>query len=790
MENNNNLYTKENDTINIRAEIEKYLIHWKWFLVSIIICLSIAVLYAKSKVNIHETKAAILIKQDGGASSDLKVFQDLTSLGMGAESNVFDEIEILKSRTLGVAMVKKLNLNFEVYQEQGLKEVEVFQTIPFKHQVLSNQNEFYTLDTIVDIEVINQYSFKYQVEESDEWLESNFGQKLKLGEYEFLLVPTNNVYSVDKNNFYKITFSNIDTSIEKYKKSLIITSVNEGSNIISLTLNHPIKSKAQLVLNTLVNLYSQMSIDDKNEVGLKTAEFIDARLTSVKTELEEVDRLEERYKKNQQITDLEFQSQVFVDGKSENEKSLFSKETELRVVDFMIKNIESQNDNFELLPANIGHNSSMQLSESVINYNKVLLERNRLLRDSSLSNPVVISLNSELVNLRENIKSSLKNTREQLEISLRSLKNKEIEYTNKITSIPQQVKEYRSILRRQEIIAQLYSYLLQKKEENEISIAVTVSNAKVIDNAYSSKGAIAPRKPIIALIGLFIGVIFPFLVIYIRELLDTKFHSRSELEKYVSIPILGDIPFDKSEEKVIIKQGSRTSSAEAFRLLRTNLDFILSGVTEKSKVIFVTSTISGEGKTFVSVNTASSIALTGKKVLLVGMDLRAPKITQYLGLPNRSGVSNYLIGQEDKISDLVFPLPGYENLEILSSGIVPPNPAELLLNKRLNKMFEELKEQYDYIIVDTAPVNLVTDTLMMSKHADMFVYVARANYIDKRMLELSEKLYREKRLPNMAMLINGMDHERVYGYGVYGYGGYGYPDEEENKNFFQRLFKR
>ena len=792
MENNTeNIFTKENDSIDIRAEIEKYLIHWKWFLLSTVICIGIAVFYAKSKVNIYQTKATILVKEEGGAASELSAFQDLSALGLGGKNNVMDEIEIIKSRTLAEAYVRELDLNVSIFQQQGLKKVEKFKNLPLKYQILSDKEAFYKLDTVLEITILNKEQFEYQLEGTDEEVTAKFGEKVKIGNYEFLLTPNFVDFNQEANNTYELEFKSLNETIEDFKSMVSVSEVDDA-NIINIGIQYPVKEKAELILNTLIDLYNQMSIEDKNQVGKKTDAFIEERLEGIKKELDEVDRLEEVYKKDKQITNIQEQGKLFVEEKSLNEQVLFQKSTQLSVVQFMIDNIQKQKEDFDLLPASIGVEDNMQLSASVANYNQLLLERNRLLRTSSPANPVVQNLNVELGNLRENIKKSLINSKQQLQIAINSLKEKESQYDGKISSMPQQVREYRTILRRQEIIAQLYSYLLQKKEENKISLAVTVSNAKIIDRAYSNKKPVAPKKTIIALAGLIIGLIIPFVIIYIRELLDTKFHSRADIEKQVSIPILGDIPFDKSEEKVIIKQGSRSSSAEAFRLLRTNLDFILSGVTEKSKVIFVTSTVSGEGKTFVSVNTASSLALTGKKVLLVGLDLRAPKITQYLGLPNRSGVSNYLIGQVEKITEVVFPIQEVDNLHVLSSGVVPPNPAELLLSPRVQTMFEELKEVYDYIVVDTAPVNLVTDTLMISKYADMFVYVARANYLDKRLLEVPQKLYQEKRLPNISILINAMSHERSYGYGgYYTYGGYGYGEEDQVKNnFFKKIFKR
>ncbi|NIJ44325.1 capsular exopolysaccharide synthesis family protein [Wenyingzhuangia heitensis] len=786
MENNlGNNYAKQGESINIRAEIEKYLIHWKWFLLSVCICVGLAVFYAKSKVNIYKTNTSVLVKEEGGAS-ELQAFQDLASLGGGVKNNVSDEVEVLKSRTLANAYVRKLELNFTMYQQRGLKNVELFNNRPLSLRVLSDKEIFYQLDTIVELTIINDKEFEYKIEGGDEFTRLGFGEKMNIGDYEFLLVPTFQKYSDKNNNFYQVVFENSNYIVDKFQKKVSVVEM-DNANIITVEIEYPIKDKAELVLNTMIDLYNQMSIEDKNLVGQKTDDFITKRLQVIKSELDEVDKMEEVYKSEKQITDIGVQSKVFVDAKSENELEVFSKETELRMVEFMLEDIEKSKEDFQLLPTNIGVKDNLSLNASVAKYNDLLLERNRLLRNSSSSNPVVQNLNSELLNSRQNITASLKNIKKQLEITIASLSTVERKFEERISSLPKQAREYRTILRRQSIIANLYSYLLQKKEENEISMAVTLSNAKVIDRAYSTINPVAPKKPIIALVGLILGLIIPFGVIYISDLLDTKFHTKGDLKGVVSVPLLGDIPFDNTEEKVVIKKGSRTSTAEAFRLLRTNLDFMLTPVESKSKIIFVTSTISGEGKTFVSVNTAASLALTGKKVLLMGMDLRAPKITQYLGLPNRNGVTNYIIDKEAVLSEMLIKLPGFDNLDLLSSGVVPPNPAELLLSTKIAEMFTELKKMYDYVIVDTAPVNLVTDTLMLSKHADMFLYVSRANYLDKRMLEVPERLYQEKRLPNMAILINGLDHSRGYGYG---YGGYGYPAEESHKNFFQKIFKK
>jgi len=788
-----NFQFNNEESLNIRAELEKYIVHWKWFLLSVLICTSIAIFYAKTKVNIFQSKASMLIKEEDGASSELMAFQDLSSLGFGGSKNVYNEIEVLKSRTLIGKCVKKLKLNVTVTQQKGLKEVELYgEQTPFKYQIISDVNAFYKLDTFFTLEAKNEEKFHITFGDDKIDKEFSFGEKVKIKDHTLIFTPVQN-NDLKKDIVYNYEVKSLNNTVEDLTEDLNIVSPDD-TNIVSLSLKHSLKYKAEHILNTLIDIYNEMSIEDKNLVGEKTDNFISDRLKEIKIELDEIDRIEEAYKSDKQITDIALQSQVFVGAKSDNELKKFKTETDLRMVQFMIEDINKQQEDFELLPANIGSSeSNTSFSSAIAKYNDLLFERNRLLRNSTNTNPIVLNLNSELLYARNNIKETLYNIKKQLNISLKSLNSVEQEFKSRISSLPKQSREYRSILRRQTIIAELYSYLLQKKEENEISLAITVSDAKIIDRAYSLKAAVAPKKPIIALVGLILGLVIPFSVIYIRDLLDNKFHNKDDVSSLVSLPLLGDIPFDKTEEKVVVKKGSRTSTAEAFRLLRTNLDFMLTSVNDKCKTLFVTSTVSGEGKTFVSVNTAASIALTGKKVLLVGLDLRAPKITQYLGLPNQSGVTNYILDSELNIEDLIVPLGQFENLDLLSSGVVPPNPAELLLSPRINELLDGLKDMYDFIIVDTAPVNLVTDTLMLSKYADMFIYVSRVNYLDKKFLEVPERLYQEKRLPNVALLLNGIDYSRSYGYGSYGYGygNYGgYVTDNDKVGFFKRLFNK
>ncbi|MGB2129459.1 MAG: polysaccharide biosynthesis tyrosine autokinase, partial [Flavicella sp.] len=417
---------------------------------------------------------------------------------------------------------------------------------------------------------------------------------------------------------------------------------------------------------------------------------------------------------------------------------------------------------------------------------KIVLDRNRVLRTSTEDNPLVRNYEAQLTNLRNSLDQSLQNLQSSLGITLDELNKQDSKFNSKLVSIPRKEREYRDIVRQQGIKESLYLYLLQKEEETQISLAVTTSNSKVIDKAYGSSIPVAPKGGIILLAGLLVGLLIPFVYIYLNDLLDTKFHNRQDLEKIVTAPILGDIPISNSNEHIVVKEGERSSAAEAFRLIRTNLDFILSDSEINCKSIFVTSSTSGEGKSFVSVNLATTLALSGKKVALIGMDLRAPKITAYLNVVNKSGVTNFIKDSKLTLDDMKFNLEGHPTLDVYSSGAIPPNPAELLLHSRVTELFDNLKSNYDYLVVDTAPVNLVTDTLMISKHADMFVYVARANFIDKRLLEIPQKLYIEKRLPKLSILINGSDPRSSYGYGSYG--AYGYGEQTTKKSWLKNLF--
>ena len=513
-----------------------------------------------------------------------------------------------------------------------------------------------------------------------------------------------------------------------------------------------------------------------------TNEFIAQRILIVNEELMGVEVGAAKFKSENKLTDLATEAGLVVSSRAELEKKLLDLSTQLKLAEYVSDYVNANPG--ELIPANLGIGDA-SVDGNTAKYNQLVLERNRILKGSSEINPVIITLNGQIKNLQESIKQSLVNLKASIKISLNAIKNQESRLASTISEVPRQERMFRDIQRKQQIMETIYLYLLQKREENAITMAVTPPSAKIIDKAYGSPIPVAPKQNIIYLAAILLGILIPFGIIYIMSLLDNKVHNRKDVENMIKAPILGDIPKTKLEKKMVVSDSDRSSVAEAFRLLRTNINFMLTGAKEGAKTIFMTSTMSGEGKTFVSINLVAVLALSNKKVLLIGADIRKPKIGEYLDLKYEKGLTHYLMDDSLKVTDIIESVKEV-NFDFISSNLIPPNPSELLMNGRFEEVLAYGKLHYDYVIVDTAPAQLVTDTLLLGHHADLFIYVVRANYLDKRLLAIPKMMYEEKRLPNMAMLVNGIDLERGYGYGY----GYGYAEEGNNKPWYKTLFSK
>ena len=557
-----------------------------------------------------------------------------------------------------------------------------------------------------------------------------------------------------------------------YCKSLSIAPTSKTTSVAVISLKNSSLQRGQDFINQLLEMYNRNTNNDKNEIAQKTAEFIDERIGIISKELGSTEANLESFKRDAGITDLTSEAQIALAGNAEYEKKSVENRTQISLVNDLRKYLRG--NEYEVLPSNVGLQDAALIG-AIERYNEMLIERKRLLRTSTENNPTIVNLDTSIRAMKANVQATLEGTLQGLMITKESLDREASRYSRRISNAPGQERAYVSIARQQEIKAGLYLMLLQKREENAIALAATANNAKIIDEAIADDIPVSPKRPMIYLIALVLGIGIPVGIIYLVELTKFKIEGRADVEKLTSVPVVGDIPLtDEKNDKngsIAVFENKNNLMSETFRNIRTNLQFMLDN---DQKVILVTSTVSGEGKSFVSSNLAISLSLLGKKVVIVGLDIRKPGLNKVFHLSNKEkGITQYLSNPETDLMELVQPSDVNQNLFILPGGTVPPNPTELLARNGLDRAIETLKKSFDYVILDTAPIGMVTDTLLIGRVADLSVYVCRADYTHKAEYTLINELSFEKKLPNLCTVINGVDlKKRKYGY-YYGYGKYG-----------------
>ena len=778
-----NLETSNKSEINIKEQLFFYSQYWKWFVFSALFFLSVSFIYLRYYIVEYGVNSTILIKDEKkGGSSEFSAISDMNLFS--SKNSVDNEIAILKSRTLSQNVVAGLDLDISYFSQDRLVNVEFYKDSPIKILFYNKSKNYNKINKQLTIKVESDTNYSLSENNTEIFNEYIFGQKVtnELGTFTII---KNNVFSKNELPTISIVKSSLESTANDFRGSLTISLVDK-TNVINLSNTDPIPQRGLDFLDEVVNQYNLDAIRDRNQIANFTKDFIDLRLQIITKELGGVEQQQEIFKKTRNLTSLEADSELSLAQATDYDRSILNIETELKVSEFMLNQISKMKPN-ELIPANI-MSSKEGSNGGVDQYNTLVLERRRQLKSATEDNPMIKNMDSQLLSVKLNIIEGLKNKQKDLKINVLDLSNTRAHFDNKVGKVPTNDRFYNEIARQQHVKESLYLYLLQKREETELSLAASSPKAKIIDKAYLS-GPVSLNKLVFYLVAFAIGLFIPFGILFLINFLDTKIKSRKDIVGKVSIPYLGDLPRSNDNED-IIKVNSRSSSAEAIRMIRTNLEFMLAHVTKnKCKTIFITSSISKEGKTFCAVNLATTIALSEKKVLIIGMDIRNPKLDTYIDLPSK-GLTNYLSKEDGTINDFIVKVNAIPNLYALASGIIPPNPVELLMNDKINVMFDELKLQFDYIIVDTAPVSLVTDTLLIAKNADAFIYVMRANYLEKRMLQFAETLYKEGKLPNMCILLNDTENSKTSGYG-YGY-GYGVENDIEisglNKIF--SIFKK
>ncbi|MBZ9728701.1 polysaccharide biosynthesis tyrosine autokinase [Salegentibacter sp. JZCK2] len=780
----------QEEEINLREELDKYLKYWPWFVIGVILCVLIGFIYLKYTTAQYNTTASIIIKDEEskGPSSEMAAFADLGFMGGLGASSIENEIGILRSKTLMTKTVKALDLNITYHDEAGVKSKELYTASPFKVEVLQLDEK--GLSKNIKEELGNRFliipqsknKFTLRNTETDKSFDGEFGNVINIGFADITIART--AIELEEDLEVSVQFSPVEAVVGRYRQGVQINLTDKNSSLLELTLVDPVTEKAQDILDQLILEYNRQAIEDKNLVATNTASFIDERLSIINQELDSVEVGKEEFKESNQLTNIEAESTLFIENASDYKKRQQEVGTQLELANAMLDHIKGNRPS-DLLPANLGIEES-GVNDMIKEYNTLVLERNRILSASTEENPVVLRLNSQIEQMRGNVLQSLERMRSNLLIAQEDLDRQAAVIGSQISAVPGKERQYRGIERQQNIKEALYLFLLEKREENSLSLAVTAPKAKIVDSAYSDAEPVSPKSKIILLAALILGLLIPFLIIYAKNLLNNKITDRTDIENATKeIPIIGEIPRISKKEDDLIMVNDRSVLAEAFRIMVTNLQYLLVNASNKEKGIklFVTSTVKGEGKTFTAFNLAITFANMGKKVIIIGADLRNPQLQRYeTDARTYSGVSDYLYNSEVQVQDIIATAQANEKLDIIASGNIPPNPSELLRSERMAKLLNELEGIYDYIIVDTAPAMLVADTFLINKYADLTLYVTRAGYTEKRLLGFAVDAKNDGKLHDVSFVLNDVQLAN------FGYGNkYGYAYGEEKKSFFKRL---
>lgn len=768
------------ENVSLRDTIAVYTRQWLWFALSCILCLALAFVYLRYTTPLYGAYAKIMLVDDKNSSAPANaLLKDLELLSEAESKKVEDEIQVMKSRKLMENVVERLKLNVQFFTEGRVHDIEVFPKPPIKVNFIEADSIIKSSKFAFNIKIISETVFEYSIDEKAQSKKYYFGENIPTLLGDIVIIPAIKNIQNNAGQTIKVLIHPVKKVAELYKERVSISPVGPLSKVIVIRLEDANKVKAQQIINTLIDEYNKNSIEQKNAESKATADFINERIDLIATDLANVDSNAERFKTGNRLTDITSEADIYLNTGSDNERQLIQSSTELSMVNYMNNYLKGQ-DSFEPIPSNIGL-SDPSISNTSSKYNELILQREQLLKSSNEQNPIIVNLDQQINGLRQSMQQSLSNLKSTLSIRVNNLKQQAARINSRISSVPGQARQLRDIERQQQIKESLYLYLLEKREEATISLTATSPNSKIIDTAYSPNDApISPKRKVVFLAALVAGLAFPFSVIYLKQLLDTKIHNKEGVSKiFHSIPILGEIPKVKGKNKaMIIERNDRSILSESFRIVRTNLDYLMRsrrrGEDTRNNVIFVTSTINGEGKTFVSTNMALILANSDKKVLLIGADIRNPKIHEYIKVEHREfGLTDYLYDKQITRKSVTETTEVQGNqIDIIQSGKTPPNPAELLMGDRLKELLEEVSTLYDFVIVDTAPCMLVTDTLLFSEYADHTIYVLRANYTDKKLLNFPAELFTDNKLNRMMFIINDVKASN-FGYGAkYGYGYY------------------
>jgi capsular exopolysaccharide synthesis family protein len=763
--------------IDWRELIEKYLAYWKWILASVVVVLFAGLVYFRTQPDQFQFKSTLLIADNSSVQvSQMSILKQLDAFGMSTgSSNIYNEKQVVHSKELIKKVVNDLKL-YNVYTKVSfLKPIELYTGSPLEVSMAYDDMLLIgkPLEFSVEYDSDGYYliSGKYKKGLKTTRFKSKVNQlpvtiETPAGKLQILL---KNPKSVPEDKIY-VKIHNPLSVVKAYQEYALSTEVPKDGDLVNITFREKNVQKGKDFLQRLIDLYNQDAIDQINKSASFTALFIDSRLDLLTDELADVEQNLQKYKQTNKLTNIEADAEIYLQRSNLYDQKMNETEIQLQLIKYIEEFLKDPVNKYALIP-NLGL-TDVGLVAVIQEYNKLLVSRDRLASGSSGNNPTLQSIELQIQSSRMSIQNSIATSRKGLQISIRELESQNAFLTSQLKKIPQQEREFLEIKRQQEIKASLYMFLLQKREEASLSMAVTIPKARLLDAA-DTADLMSPKLPMTLMVSLFLGLLLPIGFLYLKFAFTTTFNDRKEVESLTSVPIIAELAHQNSPDVVIDHGTNASANAELLRLLRSKLQFIMN--RPKDRLLLVTSTESGEGKTFVSINLAVSISLTGKKVLLVGMDLRKPMLANHFGIVEQEGISSFLSGMETNYHKLIHQSTEFPNLYVLPGGIIPPNPNELILSERFDQLIAELREQYDYILIDSAPVGAVSDTFLINRVSNLTLYVCRSNYSDKRNLEFLERVYKENSLKQIYLIVNDVDIEsKKYG-GKYAYGyGYGY----------------
>ena len=769
--------------IEIKEVLRPYFRRFYWFIISAAICLILSYLYLKTKTTVYEVSASVLIKdaKSNPGSQDFAALRDISGFGKIGSNGVENEMELLKSKKMMRKVVQNLHLESTVYQKGKFKNTELYgKTSPIMVQVINEKPDTKYYKEPIELKISGNNITLSNKELAP--LKTTFDKTISL-RFANIIITKNKDYVAPKEatNDFLLNIASETQVTDSFQSNLKAALMNKDVTVIKMTMNYPEVNKAKDILNTLIRVYNNDAIEDKNSESKKTAEFIEERIRIIGNELGEVESRKERFKESNRITDLETEAKLGLQSSAEARGKLLEIDSQLEITNALLGYVNKQGTS-AVLPGNVGLDNASATS-NISAYNQLVLEKNRLLENATPQNPLVIDLTKQINSMRNSVVESLAKNRSALQVAKGNYETENKTIVGQISKIPSQEKTFREIERQQQIKENLYLLLLQKREETAVSLAVTAPKARVVDEAYVNPIPVAPKGSIVLLMGLMAGMLIPFIVIYLIRLFDDKVKDKKDLDKLSNgKTLLGEIPSLDRGQNELVMANDLTPMAEAFRIVITNMNFMLPK-KEKGKVVYVTSTVKGEGKTFVSVNLALTLASPKHKVIIIGADIRNPQLQRYN--PSRKGLdglTEYLHNDDEKIEDIIHISSFNKYCDVIYSGSIPPNPADLLSNGRFEILIDQLKLIYEYVIVDTAPLMLVTDTFLNADLADATLYVTRSGFTEKSLLDFANKQINSKRIRNAAFILNDVSKDNL-GYGnKYGY-GYGV----DNRTFFQKL---